>query len=159
MIQRIQSLFLAAAVVISVLLFFVPFSEKSGADDQSGTNVTRQLVLNPADSGADESPDQNAYVVNYMLLILNLLVFSACGYAVFLFGNRIAQMKLCALAGLLALLNVVAIFYFTDKLPGDARPHYLTGLYLAAAQVFLILAARRAIKKDEMLVRSADRIR
>lgn len=154
MIQRIQSLFLFGVIAISVVLFFVPLSEKSSISTESGQPVTLTLALNPVNNGESVVMD-----INYVLLMLNLLVLAASVYIIFLFKNRQAQMRLCALTGLLAALSLVAVFYFSDQLAGEGNPHYLAGTYLIALQVFFILAARRFIRKDEMLVRASQRIR
>lgn len=70
------------------------------------------------------------------------------------------QLKLSMLTGLFTIVLMILAFYYSEEMgTADTRAHYLAGIYLIAAQVFLLLAARRAIRKDEMLVRSADRIR
>jgi hypothetical protein len=58
---------------------------------------------------------------------------------------------------------LVVIFYFSDKLATvsvqNTNVKYLAGTYIVAIQAFLILLAQRSIRKDELLVRAADRIR
>ncbi|MBL0073072.1 MAG: DUF4293 family protein [Bacteroidetes bacterium] len=69
-------------------------------------------------------------------------------------------MRMCMLAGVFAAIELILVFYYSEEMEvKTARAHYLAGVYLIAVQVFLLLASRRAIRKDEMLVRAADRIR
>jgi heme/copper-type cytochrome/quinol oxidase subunit 3 len=157
MIQRIQSLFLAAVVGFSIMLFFVPFSQKSTVDAASGETIERVLALVPSNASSVE--DSQIVEVNYFLLVLNLIILAAATFTIFQYNNRPAQLRLCALTGLFAAFFLGLVFYFSDSIQGEGKPHYITGTYLVAVQVFLILAARRFIRKDEQLVRASQRIR
>jgi hypothetical protein len=154
MIQRIQSLFLLGVSLISIGLFFIPFSEKTGIDAITGQEYHIELCLSGFFNGTGATD-----LYSMGLLIINLLILSGSVYTIFLFRNRAAQMRLCMFLGLLATVELILVFYLSDQLEGGSQVHYLTGTYLVAVQVFLLLGARRSIRKDEILVRSADRIR
>ncbi|MBT8195613.1 MAG: DUF4293 domain-containing protein, partial [Bacteroidia bacterium] len=83
--------------------------------------------------------------------------------AIFMFKNRPLQVKLSRLSTVLLLVFVVLIFYYTDYMIGlnevETKSIYVTGTYLPFVAIILLLLAVRAIKKDEALVRSADRLR
>lgn len=158
MIQRIQTLFLAGVAIISVALFYVPLSEKLVNDPVTTTQSKQVLYVHNLmkDSGETATVVQSSIP----LLMVNLLVLAASVFIIFQYKNRMVQLKLCMLTGLFTIVLMILAFYYSEEMgSADTRAHYLAGIYLIAAQVFLLLAARRAIRKDEMLVRSADRIR
>ncbi len=158
MIQRIQTLFLAGVAIISVALFYVPLSEKLVIDPVSSNQSKVVLYVHNLmnDSGEAATVVQSSIP----LLLINLLVLAASVFIIFQYKNRMVQLKLCMLTGLFTIVLMILAFYYSEEMgSADTRAHYLAGIYLIAAQVFLLLAARRAIRKDEMLVRSADRIR
>lgn len=158
MIQRIQSLLLLAVAGISAALFFVPLSEKAGAADATGISSINTLNINEVTSKVGDT--FTSLSTNYGIMVLNLLILTAALYTIFLYKNRPAQMRMCMLAGVFAAIELILVFYYSEEMEvKTARAHYLAGVYLIAVQVFLLLASRRAIRKDEMLVRAADRIR
>ncbi len=159
MIQRIQSLFLLGVVLIAVALFFIPISEKSVTEATTGEISVYTLNLAEVSllKGSEAAQPVSS---NYALMIGNLLLLTMAAYTIFLFKNRMAQMRLCMLGSLLAAVQLVLIFYYSEAMGAETtKAHYLPGVYLVAVQVFLLLASRRSIRKDEMLVRAADRIR
>ncbi|MDQ3050964.1 MAG: DUF4293 domain-containing protein [Bacteroidota bacterium] len=159
MIQRIQTLFLLGVVILSIALFFIPLSEKSVTDVTTGETSKYTMLL--ADVSKADGPAAPVVVAtNYPVLIVNLLLMVMSLYTIFIFKNRTAQIRLCMLGGLLAAVQLILIFYYSDAMgPVSITAHYLPGVYLVAAQVFLLLAARRFIRKDDMMVKAANRIR
>ena len=137
MIQRIQTIFLLLVVFCAFILWVFPFVHYA---------ETAPLYLrNPVDI---------APIPNYLSAFLGLI-------AIFLYGNRKIQIKLCHVIMLLNLIQFLLLFFFSNQLYDHdfekaklIWPAYLP--LLAAAAAFL---ASRYIKKDEELVRSADRIR
>jgi hypothetical protein len=100
-----------------------------------------------------------------VFLIASLAIASAVTAVreIFMFRNRFGQLKL----GMLNLLFIVAVFglqfYFSSKgeallnpkLEGEFQPAF----YLPTLAMLLNLLANRFIRRDEQLVRSADRLR
>lgn len=77
--------------------------------------------------------------------------------SVFLFKKRMLQARLCLLS---IVIQLVLVGYFGVQLfVGVVYPltYFVFGVSLAC--IFLLFLARRAILKDEALVRSVDRIR
>ncbi len=75
-------------------------------------------------------------------------------------------MKMCRLNALFLLGLIFSMFYLIDKAQAmfegmqiEAEIHYGIGTYLPLLAVVLNILATRAIKKDDKLVRSADRLR
>jgi hypothetical protein len=144
MIQRIQSLYLFLVAIISMVLFFIPLYTMEGA------------AVDPATSGIREHyiTSLTAYSIADLLPgILSLVI-------IFLFKNRKLQVMLCNLDMFLVCLFVGIIFYFADHYkPAGGLVHYEAGTYLPLIQLILLFLSIRAIKKDDELVRSVDRLR
>ncbi|HRG00435.1 MAG TPA: DUF4293 domain-containing protein [Bacteroidia bacterium] len=148
MIQRKQTLFLLAVVIIAIVQFFLPF--------QSATiNSTNwDICLMPGCSA--EVMDSNIYfpmIFNIIILILSIAI-------IFLYKNRVLQYKL---ANLLVVFNmiVVGLFFILPytKEGGPEAISYKIGAFLPLISAIFAFLAGHFIKKDEQLVRSADRIR
>ncbi len=75
------------------------------------------------------------------------------------YHNRRGQMKLCTIAMICNLLWVACFAGLTVMLKGDATVHPSFASCLPVIAFVLTFLARRAIKSDEELVRSADRLR
>lgn len=149
MIQRIQSLFLIVAISCSVAVFFFDFAECK----HDSTNTRLSLVAGVGPSGEfKESTSLDLLIINCLTLLLGVL-------ALFSFKNRSRQMKISMIGGLTSLVMIVLIFFHADQLQLTNKALYLTGTYLIAIQTVAFTLARRFIRKDELLVKSADRIR
>ena len=164
MIQRIQSVYLLIVVILSVLLFFLPISTKIIPVDLS-KNISKDISYKMNLYGTEkfENGSLTSSDSNLVLLILNLAAGITSLVIILLYRKRIMQMKLTRLAILFTSAFIVVDFYFSDALGkeyGEAyKPMYLSGSYFPVIQLILLVMAMRAIKKDEDLVRSADRIR
>lgn len=157
MIQRIQTIYLLIAVVLSVICMFMPLGEFV----VDGLPVAREynlwlLVVDGA------STHHFTFATSPMFAVL--LVSSALGcYAVFAFRNRLAQARLCMFGALLIvgwyILYAVysRILGGTDGQIAEFSPSWAA--VLPALSLVFLLLARRAIMADERLVRAADRIR
>ena len=145
MIQRKQSLFLLAVAIINILLVFIPFQTF-----QDG------LLNFPVRLFPDELGESNKYVV----MVLNLIIMILSLITIFQYKNRMFQYKL---ANILALLNIVllALFFLLDYVNKEslASVSYSVGACLPLISGAFAFLAAVFIKKDEQLVRSADRIR
>jgi hypothetical protein len=147
MIQRIQSVYLFGVAILSVVLFFTPFGEVSGY------TLTATELSNGEEVLKNTLP---LAIVIGTAIVLALLT-------AFMFKNRKLQIKLCALsmimqAGILA----IAMFLYLDGTAtelGDVKPTYALGIYLPVMGMVLSFLASKAIKKDDNLVKSVDRIR
>jgi hypothetical protein len=147
MIQRIQSVYLLIATVITGLLFLLPFAEI--AKDGAIYLFNFQGVL------LDGAVKTNGLVVAVLLVIsvvLNVL-------AIFSYSNRGKQVKLVWGAILTLVVLLVSFVYFTYLSFSGAQISFKLGAILPLIAVILDYLAIRAIDKDEALIRSIDRIR
>lgn len=77
--------------------------------------------------------------------------------SVFLFRKRMLQARLCLLSIVIQL--VLVGYYGVQLFVGVAYPLTYFVFWVSLASILLLFLARRAILKDEALVRSVDRIR
>ena len=151
MIQRIQSiyLFLAAAALGCSSLF--PLATASG--DSTALAAT----------GDNFFADGTYWPNEFQGWMAALFLTAAAVFTIFLYKNRTRQMLLAggiALGAVLLLGAFAALGYYNaQRLPEGADAHLALGSVFPPAAVPLLLLAYRAIKKDEALVRSADRLR
>jgi hypothetical protein len=151
MLQRIQSMFLFIILGISVSDLFVPLAifEKK--------NVYELFCLNVIDTGTGQVQE----FISFPLLIVMAVIVLITVITIFSYKNRPRQIKFCKLNILMNFVFIVVLFYFADefeKLSG-ANAQYTIGAFLPLASVVLLFLTNRSVKKDEELVKSADRLR
>ena len=149
MIQRIQSLFLTCILILSALLFFLPFQEIN-----SGENKL-MLCLMPG------CLKELVHSTIYLPFAINSLVIILSAVSIFLFKKRILQMKISLLIVLLSVILFGCFFTFDFIKDSDSigAVNFKVAAFIPIINGVLAILARRFIKKDEELVRSADRIR
>jgi hypothetical protein len=141
MIQRIQSLFLFLVLALCLALFYLPLYSVHTAGSAADTDVFIQS--------------------NKIYLLFTSIIGLFSLAAILLFKNRVLQIRLCNLNMLVICIFVGTVFYFSDhsvQSPGSVI-HYQSGCYVPLVQLLFSFLAMRAIRKDEELVRSADRLR
>jgi hypothetical protein len=154
MIQRIQTLYLLIAAVLVAMLFFFPFAEIAGSD---GTIYAFDA------KGIYNQGVPNAEKI-YGSLPINLLSGFTLGLLliiIFQFKNRVRQMRLSTLSIFILVGLSGIIFYYTWKSASIIGGTYSLSLVTAFPLISAILVylAIRSIARDELLVRSIDRIR
>lgn len=101
---------------------------------------------------------------NMMIIgtILNALLVLGIFISIFLFKNRILQMRVNAFMFLVNAGLLAFILFMPDKIAkivGGSVFYVFPGVIFPVAILLLLIVANRAIKKDEMKVRAADRLR
>lgn len=152
MIQRIQSfyLFLVAALILSML--FMPLAGYSNAD--GNWQFLAMGVYTMAD------PAQRVISTFPIAILIALIGLLSC-ITIFLYKNRILQMKLCLFNSLM-LLVFYPVFFLYWWICGKslaATADLDAALIIPVVAIVLEYMSYRKIKQDEQLVRSADRIR
>ncbi|WKZ67675.1 MAG: DUF4293 domain-containing protein [Flavobacteriales bacterium] len=157
MLQRIQSVFLFIAALLSGLTWLFPVRRWALGE--------AAVVYRP--SGvfmADGTPMADAALpIPYS--ILHTVVAAVLLVAVFLYGNRPRQARVVRGGWLVALLAGVLQFISSNSLDAylgegaKATGTYGASFFLPIGVVVFAVLAERAIRKDEHLVRSADRLR
>lgn len=146
MIQRKQTLFLLAVTIIAISMFFMPFIVLAG--DTHNENICLSSVL----QGYNNSNIYYPLILNFIVIILSVII-------IFLYKNRVLQYKL---SNLLIVFNVfiTGLFFILSFEEAFGTFHsYSFGAFLPIISSIFAFLAAHFIKKDEQLVRSADRIR
>lgn len=152
MIQRIQSLYLLLAAAFMSLTLFMPIATFV-VDGQTYELTAFSLTCGEM--------SQSTIWLGIILAIATALPL----ITIFLFKKRTLQIRLCAVEVVLLIgsLVLVALYYWlTSRLfEGLVIEHRQFGWAAPMPIVALVLSylASRAIFKDEVLVRSLDRIR
>lgn len=151
MIQRIQSIYLLLAAAVLGSPMFLPLATASG--DAAALAATGDNFFADGTYWVKEFPGGMSLLFAAVVSI----------YAIFLYKNRPRQMRL---AGGMAILTILfsALFaalgyYYAEQLPDGSTAHLALGSAFPIVAIPLLILAYRAIKKDEALVRSADRLR
>jgi hypothetical protein len=149
MIQRIQSIFLFLAAAAGFGQFALPYLRTEPGNPAASLPALADNVVNPMD--------------NPGLLGLCVLSGVVSLAAIFLFKNRPLQARLAGGAivasVLLAALMGFFVFQLFQQMPEGGSVQYGAGLGLPVVALVLNWLAANFIRKDENLVRSADRLR
>jgi len=149
MIQRKQTLFLAASVILFLSTFGFPFGT-------IGTHELHNYKVMSADGTAVEGI--NTYYFSIPLAIASLI----SAYAIFLYNNRQRQMAIVRLSFIFYAASFALMsLYIMNAVKGlEGQPFSLgISFFLPFAAFFANLIALRGIKKDEQLIKSLDRLR
>ena len=144
MIQRIQSVYLLLATLISGGLIFVfnLWINELG---------NKFFVMDSFSSG------------NVMLVTMAVLFFVSALIScitIFKFKNRQRQFVLGRLTILINFFLLGILVYFSQNLSGEIQVSEKgIGLLIPIFTILLVVMANKAIKKDEELVKSVDRLR
>jgi len=149
MIQRIQTLWLFLAMTLAVLMYFFPVIELS--NDNSLMIYSYDAISFAGINGLI----QTGYIIAGLL---GLIVFFSF-ITIFLYKKRILQMRFCTIISLLDIFLVILIIIFSfNEVENPAITIGLSAI-LPLIIFILVLMARRAVHRDELLVKAADRIR
>jgi len=142
MIQRIQTIYLLLTVIISAALFYLPLFEV------------------PLSAG-DTAPKVFMITSNALLLVLTSAIGALAFVTILIFKNRRFQTRVCRVILILIFVMIALLFYTGDTFSNglDQKVVYKIGTYLPLLQVVFVFLAHRAIRNDEKLVKSADRLR
>ncbi|MFD2518075.1 DUF4293 domain-containing protein [Salinimicrobium flavum] len=136
MLQRIQTIYLFLAALSSAGLIFI---------FELGKDLAGQPVF-----------------VEDVLLVLGLTLFSALLslVAIFLFKNRKLQFVLGRLNIVLNLILLGLFVYWSLNISGESNiSEKGIGMVIPVISIVFLVLANKAIKKDEDLVKSVDRLR
>ena len=156
MIQRIQTVYLGIVAVLLMLPIVLEFSLATLAIEGGIYNLS-PVTVSWMTGGATETVFGSYSIAVAFGLSLFLTI-----YAIFQFKNRKFQMRLIQLAMLLQPIIGAIVFIYADKmakLSEDATVSYSPVLAVLLLNVLLYYLALRGVKKDDALVRSADRLR
>lgn len=158
MVQRIQTLYLAVVAIACILMFFFPLA--NFYDEFQGNYKFFIYGIRSMD------PEPKVMFSPYFTIPLIVIVIASFIFSVstiLLFKNRPLQIRLCAFNVLSNIVLIMVIFFFyATKIKSLTmiEPDYnYAGMALPLVSLLLVVLAQKAIRKDDALVRSADRLR
>ena len=159
MIQRVQTVFLLAATILSAIIIFHPVSYMTLSDGSKALFTSFTL------KNTNEPPLIYMYTfpIGALAIATSLISF----ITIFLFQNRTLQMRLCVYDILLTIgLGVLMIFYYFKIKNGvianelHVYQHSFTyTIIFPLINIILLFQAFRTIRRDDLLLKSADRLR
>jgi len=159
MIQRIQTVFLAVAALLlaATMVFGLPLL----------TIATPEGIYRLLPDAVYFNGEK--VLMTYAVLASVTVGLLLCFYAIMQYKNRKFQLNLVKVSVLSQLIFVVMVFLYYDRVHDLATEGLAEGAAVSSSfspilsapvvAIFLCMLAIRAIKKDEALVRSADRLR
>ncbi len=156
MIQRIQSLYLLAATSIMIIFFSATLATFNGDLGLFSLKVAGIVDV----EGVVSIPTPYLIVISGLATLLPLVT-------IFLYKKRMLQLRLCVVEIILAIgvMIIEGVYYYLGSRTlvisdlGDATSSISIAAALPIAVIIFSYLALRGIFKDEMLVKSLDRIR
>lgn len=155
MIQRIQSIFLLLVGIAMVICTLTVAWAKS-----VGTQMVTLDAFSLVQSQGDKIINSTSITFIGILAALSSVV---AFFSIFQYKNRLRQVFLGAINSLLMVTVMGTLLYYSFQ--GAAlfepaqRGNYSIGFYAVVAALICNVLANRFIRRDEKLVRSADRMR
>ena len=152
MIQRIQSVYLLLVTILLVVAICLPVGQYIGTDGVTA-HIFKPLGITLADGTF-----RSTWGLFGILLLSAIIAFCT----IFLFRNRMLQVRMTIFSSLLLIGYYIAFFVFMFMLKSDLEAMtFQLGWALCLPVVCIILnyLAFRAIYRDELMVKAADRLR
>lgn len=152
MIQRVQSIWLLLAGLTILLLLFVPIVS-------SQSNGSEYWIL--ATGLYQKTNGVEGKIEYFKPLFMNTVAVSMlCLATIFTFKNRVGQKRLIIFAMVSTLFLGFWVFDAAQNMPGGiASVNLGIGAFLPLISLIFCALAIRGIRKDEQLLKSADRLR
>ncbi|NVJ88304.1 MAG: DUF4293 domain-containing protein [Flavobacteriaceae bacterium] len=143
MIQRIQSIYLLLTTLLSGVIIFVFNLWKTSTNNIYVVDLFNEEEL-------------SLKVIPVMFFLTSILAF----VTIFLYKNRKLQFVIGRIIILINLFLLGLLIYLSLNLSGEAAVSEKgIGMFIPVLAILLIVLANKAIKKDEDLVKSVDRLR
>ncbi len=156
MIQRIQSVYLFVASLALGLMFVFPISRFYG--DLHTLELSLLELKNLVPTSADIVNPYFTYPLAISVIIISAVAF----ISIFFYKKRRRQILFIQIDIFLNILLIFGVFFVYTRLIQNqvsVDEVYDIASYLPLISLVALILAYRGVKKDEMLVRSADRLR
>jgi hypothetical protein len=155
MLQRIQTLYLSGAIISCILLFFFPIANYTYEILNYKLFVTGMRYM-------EQNTTIDFWVTSPMLFLLICSVLLSI-VSIFTFKKRRLQLLFVNINILFTIILVALIFlYYSDHYFREIvkdKPSYQFGCFIPLISLVFLVLAFRAIRKDEALVKSSERLR
>ncbi len=172
MIQRIQTLYLLCVVVLTTLMATLSMARFSaGVEEMSlkafgvvQTATAEDVVAAASEKYVETTGAGYIFSTPFMGVVM-VLALAVALVTIFLFKNRLLQIRLCAVEIVLQLGAQIFICFYIVRMMKAVADFDVHGSYFTVVAAFPVVCmvlsylALRAIVKDEAMVRSLDRIR
>ena len=152
MIQRVQSVYLLVATILLVIAMCLPIGQFIATD-----NITT-CTFKPLGVTLTDGAFQSTWGLFGILLLSAIVTFCT----IFLFRNRMLQVRMTIFSSILLVGYYIAgiVFFFALK-DSLNMPGFRVNLSICLPLICIILnyLAFRAIYRDEIMVRAADKLR
>ena len=155
MLQRIQTVYLLAATVLMSLMLFLPLAEIAAEGIGMYSVLSKGWYMTGGEAAELAMATWPVFILVLFLTLITLI-------NIFLYKKRKLQIRICIYSIILAFgLIGLIYYYFVVGFRQLDDPAYALQFPLVLPAVFIILIylAFRGIRKDEIMVRSLDRIR
>ncbi|BEG98501.1 DUF4293 domain-containing protein [Bacteroides sedimenti] len=151
MIQRIQTVYLLLVAALLTITIFIPVG--SFIDTNGLTYPFTPLNITLPSAGLNYTPWGQLAI----LILAAMIAFAT----IFLFKNRKLQMRMCVFNSLIiaGYYLVYLMFILMTKGSSNVSFQFSFGLCLPVISLILTYLAFRSIRKDDAMVKAADRIR
>jgi len=152
MIQRIQTIFLAASLCFLIPMFFAPVAELiSKTGELFSFHLTGFYRV--------EAEVITSFSSRLFIMIFGILICAMNLIIIFMYRKRILQIRLCiANILLLIVLSGIVLFVLFSEQNIQSLSFNLPAVFPVISIILHFLAIRR-IRKDDLLVQSLNRLR
>ena len=155
MLQRVQTLFLSVVLIACGLSFFLPFWGYSGNDYTYLVYLFSVKIV--------QGTSQNIMVGTIPIIVIMSICLLLTVVSIFSFKNRSLQLRLNNFNLLFTLFFIGTLYILIPSMIEEQLPlavrTFNFGLILPLISLVSLIFANMFIKKDENLVKSADRLR
>jgi hypothetical protein len=154
MIQRIQTIYIIIAAIVISLIYFFPVAEF--IDQQNHIYELRHSGIVSIHDGIKEN-----IIKTYSITILTSIIALISIITIFLYKRRVLQMRLCIYNILLCIGLEIFFWFYRQQILKILQYNFVFKfpIILPVINIILFYLAFRAIKKDEELIRSSERLR
>lgn len=153
--QRIQTVFLAIAILSLIATIFLPIWVYEG-----GEQIHKLYPLHYTIYSKDGAIVTQSYLPYSITAMVAIAAITLAVISIRKFKDRMLQMKLGALNSLFMAGTIACAVIFSNGLVKEFQGgHYGLGLWLPGVAVICNLLANRFIRRDEQIVRDSNRLR
>lgn len=155
MLQRIQSIYLLLSSLALYALFLFPFAHNVYLDGKPSTVMATGLF--------QDVNGQQTHVLFFVALTIATAVIGLLPLVlIFLYTNRKRQIACCYYLVVLLIAYSFWMAQTVKNVMGGIQldtHNWGIGLFLTSVSIVFLIAAIKAIQRDEKLIKSADRLR